>query len=60
MRWSKCEEHCRELIRQRKEAIKGIFRTDKDADDAGAALPYKHFKGALHSAGVIRSLTLLY
>ena len=59
MRWSKCEEHCRELIRQRKDAIKGIFRTDRDAD-AGAALPYKHFKSALHSAGVILSLTLLY
>jgi hypothetical protein len=54
MRWSKCEEHCRELIRQRKDAIKGIFRTDRDAE-AGAALPYKHFKSALHSAGVIYS-----
>jgi hypothetical protein len=62
MRWSKSESHFRDLIRERKDAIKKIFQanprgatTAHSADPVealGTALSFNDFKGGLRGAGV--------
>ena len=59
MRWSKNEEHYRDLIKQRKESIKSIFNAkaikESESDSQGSALNFGEFKAGLRSAGVTLS-----
>ena len=61
MRWSLNEEHYRDLIRQRKDAIKKMFGANSRAADAsearGASMTFQEFKGGLRTAGVMLSDT---
>jgi len=56
MRWTKTEENYRDLIRQRKEALKQIFHAKSpDAEPGGSALSFQEFKGSIRSAGITLS-----
>ena len=63
MRWSKSESHFRDLIRERKDAIKKIFHANPrgatttahstdPGETLGTALSFNDFKGGLRGAGV--------